>query len=541
MVQQKTTRSPDKVIDAISQFLNAPPEGIPAEIIEIFADIGSKEFLPPKLFLETVQQAPIAISITDPSACILYVNATFERLTGYTSDEVIGKNQSMLSSKSTPDGVYKDLWKTIHSRKVWKGMLVNLNKSKNAYLSELTISPVLDNEGEVAYFLGMHRDITEMHQLEQRLKFQQNLTEAALDAAPMVVAMMSDDRKVLMDNLAYKALMGDFRGKEPASLFLDALEKQMNQSVTALFKSGKGFTNIDVRLDPPSSASPRWFSCSGVHIEELNEAAQSYFSSSTKTRCYLLLIANEVTSSRERINEARMNMIRASMTEQQMSQTMREAISGAIYKLQVPLNVIKAALAIPSDKNDPKSLQSILRHALTSGEEAMDSLHSALPGPSSEGSTRVNVNELLHEVLKLSTDTLLSSGVIIDWQPTAVLPSLDGRTNALRGLFKYLLDNAIKAVNQTDQALREIRIQTRQEGNEVLVEIVDNGPGISDAHRLKVFEPFYCGWDQPIHHSGMGLTMSQEVVINHGGSIEIDAEFDDGCRVFVRLPVDRSE
>lgn len=540
MVQQKALRSPDKVIDAISRFLDSPPDGTPAEIIEVFAGIGSRDFLPPKLFLETVQQAPIAISITDPSARILYVNATFESLTGYTSKEVIGQNESMLSSKSTPEKVYKDLWKTIHDRKVWKGMLVNRGKNGRAYLSELTISPVLNNDGELAYFLGMHRDITAMHQLEQRLKFQQNLTEAALDAAPMVVAMMSDDRKVLMDNLAYKALMGDFRGEEPANLFLDALEKQMNQQLTDLFQSGKGFTNIDIRLDPPNGASPRWFSCSGVHIDELNEAAQSYFASATKTRCYLLLIANEVTSSRKRINEARMNMIRASMTEQQMSQTMREAISGAIYKLQVPLNVIKAALAIPGDKNDQKSLQSILLHALKSGEEAMDSLHSALPGPSSEESTRVNINEILHEVLKLSTDTLLSSGVTIDWRPTAVLPSVDGRTNALRGLFKYLLDNAIKAVNETDQTLREIMIQTRQEENGVLIEVMDNGPGISDAHRLKVFEPFYCGWEQSAHHSGMGLTMAQEVVINHAGSIEIDPAFIGGCRVFVRLPVDPS-
>ena len=80
MVQQKATRSPDKVIDAISQFLNAPPDGTPAEIIEVFGNIGSRDFLPPKLFLETVQQAPIAISITDPSARILYVNVLLDKI-----------------------------------------------------------------------------------------------------------------------------------------------------------------------------------------------------------------------------------------------------------------------------------------------------------------------------------------------------------------------------------------------------------------------------------------------------------------------------
>ena len=537
MVQQKATTHPDQMIDAISRFLDSPPDGTPAEIIEVFGVMGSKDFLPPRLFLETVKQAPMAISITDSKAHILFVNEAFERLTGYQSKEILGKNQSVLSSKSTPAEVYEGLWSTIQSKQVWKGMLVNHNKGTEEYLAELTISPVLNDKGEIAYFLGMHRDITELHQLEQRLEFQKNLTETALDAVPMVIAMLDSERKVLMDNHAYKALMGDFRGVEPASLILEALEKQVDKELTKVCRAGKGFTNIDVRLDPPGSSSPRWFSCSGVHVAELDEAAHNFFKGPDQPRCYLLLIANEVTTSRNRINEARLNMIRANMAEQQMVQTMREAISGAIYKLQVPFNVIKASMAIPGDKSQSFSLNKSLQHALESGEEAMDSLQAALPDPKIEETTLININEILHEVLKLSTDILLSSGIVVDWRPTPVLPVIEGRANALRGLFKYLIDNAIQAVNQTDQSFREIRIQSGQDDGEVLIEVMDNGPGVTPAHRLKIFEPFYCGWNQPNNHSGMGLTMAQEVVINHGGSIEIDSHFLGGCRVFVRLPI----
>ncbi len=537
MAQQTVKCHPDKMVDAISRFLDAPPEGTPAEVIEAIENIGSKESLPPRLFYETVMQSPVAISITDPQACILFVNQAFENLTGYKSHEVIGKNESVLSSKSTPLEIYQDLWTKIQDKQVWKGMLVNHGKNQKEYLAELTISPVLNEQNEVSYYLGMHRDITQMHQLKQRLEFQKNLTEAAFDAAPMVIAMLSSDGKVVMDNLAYKALRGDFRDDEPVHLFLDVLETQLGKCLDQVCQTGEGFTNVDVRLDPPGSISPRWFSCSGVYIDELSEEAQDYFTGPEQTNGFMLLIANEVTASRQRINEARMNMIRANMTEQQLSQTMHEAISGAIYKLQVPLNVIKAALAIPADKRSEGSLQNILRHALESGEDAMDSLHAALPLPTSEQLGAVNINEILHEVLKLSTDTLLASGVVVDWRPTTVLPSVDGRANALRGLFKYLIDNSIKAVNQTKQDSREIRIQTRQDGNDLVIEIMDNGPGISEAHRLKVFEPFYCGWESSKNHSGMGLTMAQEVVLGHNGSIEIDADFYGGCRVFVRLPV----
>ena len=68
------------------------------------------------------------------------------------------------------------------------------------------------------------------------------------------------------------------------------------------------------------------------------------------------------------------------------------------------------------------------------------------------------------------------------------------------------------------------------------VRIEDSGPGIPDALRLKVFEPFFTTKPQG-YNAGMGLTMVQEVVCLHGGAIEIDPGFSEGCRVCVRLPV----
>jgi nitrogen fixation negative regulator NifL len=535
MMQRKPKS--DEILDTISDFLASPPEGTPAEVIEAFSALGTKQHLPPKLFLETVEQAPIAISITDPAAHILYVNQAFEALTGYSREVLIGKNESVLSSKSTPIEVYQELWETIQQRKVWRGKLVNHGKNGEEYLAELTISPVLNANGAIAYYLGMHRDVTSMHQLEQRLKFQKDLTEAALDAAPMVMAMVGMDRKVLLDNHAYKVLLGDLRGVEPATLFLDALEQQIGFDLGNVCQIGDGFTNIEVRLDPPGSGIPRWFACSGVRVAELDEAAQNYFKQTDVARCCLLLIANEITTSRNRINEARLNMIRASMAEQQMVQTMREAISGSIFKLQAPLNVIKAALSMPDSPTGQSNLRRILQQALESGDEAMESLHGALPSPTSEQATLININELLHEVMKLSTDKMLAGGIIVDWRPAPVLPGITGRANALRGLLKYLIDNAIQALGESEQDYREIRLETRVDGQELVVEVMDNGPGVPKAHRLKAFEPFFCGWTQPKEHAGMGLTMAQEVAIGHGGSVEIDPDFLGGCRIFVRLPV----
>lgn len=540
MSKRQANSAYGEVIDAISRFLAEPPEGTPREVIQAFDLLGNNTILPPKLFLETVEQAPVAISITDSTARILYTNSAFEKLTGYLRDEVIGKNESKLSSKSTPDEVYHDLWRTISNKKVWRGTLVNRRSNGSDYLAELSISPVLAPDGEIAYFLGMHRDITELHALEQRLVFQKKLTEAALDAAPMVVAMIDADGTLLLDNHAYKALIGDL-GDEPSKLLLDALQQQIGLNLDNVCGGGGGFTNVEIRLEAHGPRSPRWFACSGVAINDFDDAARSYFRTGEDAeRCCLLLIANEVTDSRNRTIEARLNMIRANVAEQQMVQTMREAISASLFKMQAPINIIKAAMSMSGSSGDCSNMQPVLKQALDTGEEAMESLHNALPGPRIEQATNVNLNELLHEVLRLSTGSLLASGVVVDWRAAAVLPSLTGRPNSLRGLLKYLIENAVQALNESGRDYREMRLETGEENGEVVVTIMDNGPGISESDTLKVFEPFYCGWQRSREHAGMGLTMAQEAAISHGGSVEIDRHFLGGCRVFVRLPVVRN-
>jgi C4-dicarboxylate-specific signal transduction histidine kinase len=72
-------------------------------------------------------------------------------------------------------------------------------------------------------------------------------------------------------------------------------------------------------------------------------------------------------------------------------------------------------------------------------------------------------------------------------------------------------------------------------GDGVEVEVQDNGGGIEQADRFKVFEPFFIGWRNRRGRAGMGLALTQEILSQHGGCIEIDRDFDDGCRIRLSL------
>ena len=128
----------------MSEPSSAPTAGLPNEYRAALSAgaVEGQGVLPPLLFGEIVRQTPLAISITDEKANIRYVNPAFETLTGYDMQSVLGKNESILSHEQTPKEVYEELWSTINEKRSWRGTLVNRRKNGEAYLADLTITPV---------------------------------------------------------------------------------------------------------------------------------------------------------------------------------------------------------------------------------------------------------------------------------------------------------------------------------------------------------------------------------------------------------------
>ena len=545
MSVSQTSQAPDQtVVSALGQFLAAPPAGTPAEVVEALTLMAGNpsDPLPPRLFFEAVEQAPSAISITDVKANILYVNRAFEVLTGYRRAEVIGKNESILSSNATPDSIYQHLWRTIQRKQTWTGTLVNRTKDAGDYLAELTIAPVLDQGGEVRYFLGVHRNVTRVHELEVALRQQKTRIEAVLDAAPVVVVLLDADGRIVLDNQEYKKLYGDLRGREPAEVLRAAMHEQAGLDPLAECLAGRGFKDLEVRIETPGSGGPRWFACTGTPADEFDSSARGYFGRNTKGERRMLLLANEITARRREIERAHLEHLRARLAEQQLLHGMREALAAAIYQIQTPMNVIHAAAAMArSGTAHLDSLAGMLEQISRSGEQALSALRAALPEEPREAGVMVNINELLRQVLELETDRLLAAGIVVDWRPAPLLPQLPGHKNQLRSLFKHLIDNAIHALNESGRSHRDLLLATRAVPSGVEVDIQDNGPGIPLADRYRVFEPFYIGWRNRRGKSGMGLALSQEIVTDHGGCIEVDPQFQDGCRIRLSLNAARAD
>jgi nitrogen fixation negative regulator NifL len=530
----------DRLTTLLESWLASPPAGTPTEVLEAFVEVlpMGEGLLHPKLFYEAVEQSAIAISITDPGARILYVNPAFERLTGYAVSEAVGQNESVLSDKTTPPEVYRALWGNLVAKKPWTGVLVNRRKDGTRYLAELTVAPVLDAAGETAYYLGMARDVSQLHSLTRQVRDQKALIESVVNAAPVAIALIDEAGKVVLDNPAYRKLVQEGGGDAATEELLPPFREVVGDEFLHAPGDRYGFEGREVSYEQPGCAT-RWFSCSATWVERCELTADSFFAERYKT--YLLLVANDITMLKRQQEAVRVNAVRALMAEDELLQGMRETLAGAIFQLQGPLNVISAAVRMlqrrAADGGDP--VRGVLNEALVAGEEALAILRSAIPVEEQAPVVAVNVNEALRDVLSMRTERLLADGVVVDWRPARRLPHVFGQEQRLRCMLKHLIDNALDAMRGGDAARRELHIATDAEDDTVHVMIEDTGPGVPVASRLKVFEPFFTTKEGVSRSAGLGLAMVQAVVNQHAGTVEIDPDYHDGCRVDVRLPTRR--
>ncbi|MBI4984831.1 MAG: nitrogen fixation negative regulator NifL [Rhodocyclales bacterium] len=487
------------------------------------------------LFQQAVEQADIAISITDAAANILYVNPAFTRATGYGPEELVGANQSLLSNKTTPAKVYKAMWAKIASGRPWSGRLVNRRKDGSEYLADLLITPVVDGAGAIVNYVGIHRDVTAFHRLECEVANQKALIESVVDAAPVVLALLDGAEKVVLDNHEYKTLMGDLRMAEPATAILAAVRADMAQGFAAPQENGPAFSEREIRID--AAGAPRWFSCSGTWVRRRNGGADAFFARGNDL--YLLLVAKETTKSRAEQERARMAALQALMAEEARVDALRETLTAAVFQIEGPLNLMSSAIATLARRGGGDAAGSVLAEAVSAGKAAVENLRSAIPEHDLESQTAVNLNEVLRDVLDITTRRMLAAGIGVHWRPQAVLPSVNGQVNRLRAMFKALVDNAIEAMNTKGWRERELRVTTRGHDGSVEILVEDSGPGIPADLRLKVFEPFFSTRKAGGHHVGTGLSSAQQVAADHDGVIEIDPAELGGCRVRVVLPAYR--
>ncbi|ASM39383.1 PAS domain S-box protein [Campylobacter sp. RM12327] len=153
-----------------------------------------------KQYQDAIDESNI-VSKTDVNGIITFANDEFCKISGYSKDELIGKNHNIIRHPDVEKSVFENLWRTILSKKVYKGIIKNRAKNGHEFYLNATIIPILDTNGDIEEFVAIRHDVTDVILLNQKLLETQTQLKNLNDSLEQRVAEQTKELLNINKNL----------------------------------------------------------------------------------------------------------------------------------------------------------------------------------------------------------------------------------------------------------------------------------------------------------------------------------------------------
>ncbi|MFA5087497.1 MAG: PAS domain S-box protein [Candidatus Omnitrophota bacterium] len=174
----------------------------------------------PKILSSVAEQVSDAIIVTDLDFRIRFVNKAVEDLYGYSRKYLLGKDPGLLNVEPLAEDIQQDIYRTVSSGKVWIGSHANRRKDGSAFLCEMKISPMYDQEGKVYSYISIQRDITEKKKAEELLREKESLYRLVVETQTELICRWQPGGKLTFVNEAYCRYFSKNRDELIAENFL---------------------------------------------------------------------------------------------------------------------------------------------------------------------------------------------------------------------------------------------------------------------------------------------------------------------------------
>ena len=214
-----------------------------------------------------------------------------------------------------------------------------------------------------------------------------------------------------------------------------------------------------------------------------------------------------------------------------------EMLAAVLHEIRNPITVILGYSKVLEKEQNPETRQKIWDEIITASKRTYLIINNIMAfvrhGEVAERSL-LDMNEVIENVISLAGEQLKFDNVSVIKELGPGLPRVSGNAQSLEQVFINVINNARNAlVSQRENAAKEIRISTSCRRKSVIVEISDNGPGIKRDDIERLFEPFFT---TRAEGTGLGLSLSYNIVRQHGGVINVKSDYGKGAAFTVELP-----
>ena len=462
------------------------------------------------------ESALTGLRVTDREGKILYVNETFQKMFGFSREELIG---------ATPPYPYwaediTEQFETMMSHS--SGALHTIDflaKRKNGetFDGQLSVSQLLDVEGRVLGYIGALYDVTEAKRSHERMQAANDRFTRVVQSLASAIAVVSDDdaRQLFFMNTPYVRLFGGTA--DACRRILGVLEAQKKTSI---------------REGLYDEVTDRWFD---VRIQTIVW---------TNDRKAVMLIATDITEWRQMQEQLQAQIKHAEETQRLV--TMGEMASSLAHELNQPLAAISnyaaaakslleahalkpeaATDAFGRIDNQAKRAAAIIKRIRSFAKNKHDTQFAVVP-----------VETIVTEAMELALIQAKKLGASIKVEMAENLPSINDDAVMLEQLLLNLLKNAMEALEPESDRNVELSVSHEAQTDAIVFTIRDHGPGMSDEVKAMLFDAFFTTKKTGM---GIGLNICRTIVENHHGRLLVSDTEGGGTTFTVRIPVNTPE
>jgi PAS domain S-box-containing protein len=480
------------------------------------------------------------VSVTDVEGFIIEANDRFCEISGYSREELVGRNHRVVKSGIHPPAFYHEMWDTIVHGRVWQGEVCNRAKDGHLYWVRATVVPFFDDLGVPYQYIAIRTDITARKLAEARLDEQLHFSRQVLDTLPVPLYFKDTQGRYQGFNKAF----ADFFGIEPSlwigrhvrDLLLPELAEQHVARDEEVFAQG-GRQSYEIELITPA----------GARYDTLyNKAALTRPDGSVRG-----LVGTIMDISERKRWEA--EILRAKEAAESANRAKSDFLANMSHEIRTPMNGVIGMTELALDTDLTEEQRDYLEAVQMSANALLSIIDDILDFSKIEAG-RLDVEQIPFDLEKVCADALRTVAVRADQKGLELLARRDpgvprrllGDPGRLRQILLNLLGNAIKFTERGEIEVTVELAEPAQPGaeNQMLHFCVsDTGIGIAPEKREHIFEAFAqedSSTTRRFGGTGLGLTICSRLCELMGGRIWVDSEPGQGSAFHftLQLPTD---